>query len=282
MPAFATLRDLLRSAVADSSETSDLVRAGRKAAMEGEGTHSLFAWPFTALAKRLKGNEEVAKALREAPEGLSAEAKTTARNVGKKKFNDALYENYHRPLKNLDEKAGKALAKVTGAKKLFRQVDVLPTGRMMDGNRALIEHETHSATAPITKAVGIVTPVAASLWVADKLMGKDRQKMASAQIENPAELLKEASAALQAAHLHEEAEKLAFKLVERGKIPPFSTYETFQEKVAELASKDLNVVAEAIEMDGTLANFGKVAEASPSGSDDPTAAFYHRLAGDDK
>jgi hypothetical protein len=99
-------------------------------------------------------------------------------------------------------------------------------------------------------------------------------------IEDKDGLLKEASLNLRKAHRRVEAEKLAFELVEKGKIPAFSSYETFQEKVAEICSKDLAVVKEALAMDAPIADFGKVAEESGigAGADSATSAFYHSLA----
>lgn len=96
------------------------------------------------------------------------------------------------------------------------------------------------------------------------------------QIEDKDTLLKEAAAALDTAQREKEATKLAFVLVEKGKIPPFETYEAFQEKVAGLMGQDLRVVEQALELDVALPTFGKVAsESTPA---DATAAFYHTLA----
>jgi hypothetical protein len=93
-------------------------------------------------------------------------------------------------------------------------------------------------------------------------------------------LLKEASLHLRRAHRRVEAEKLAFAFVEKGKIPAFACYEDFQEKVAEINSKDLAVVKEALAMDSPIPDFGKVAEERSVGDgvDGATAAFYHSLA----
>ena len=93
-------------------------------------------------------------------------------------------------------------------------------------------------------------------------------------------LLKEASLHLRRAHRRVEAEKLAFAFVEKGKIPAFSSYDDFQEKVAEVAGKDLAVVKEALAMDSHMPEFGKVAEEREmgEGADFATAAFFHSLA----
>jgi|SRR5579859_802571 len=104
--------------------------------------------------------------------------------------------------------------------------------------------------------------------------------MNATDVEDKDALLKEASLHLRKAHRRVEAEKLAFAQVEKGKIPPFSSYESFQEKLAELLGKDLAVVKEALTMDAPIADFGKVAEEQGlgAGADAATAAFYHSLA----
>jgi hypothetical protein len=91
------------------------------------------------------------------------------------------------------------------------------------------------------------------------------------------ELLKEAASALDLAQRRTDAEKLAFSMVERGKITSFQTHGEFQEKVAELMQKDLRVVEEALDMDASMADFGKVA-AEGGQSDDAHSAFFHTLA----
>src|SRR5579859_7595602 len=104
--------------------------------------------------------------------------------------------------------------------------------------------------------------------------------MNATDVEDKDALLKEASLHLRKAHRRVEAEKLAFVQVEKGKIPPFASYERFQEKLAEILGKDLAVVREALAMDTPIADFGKVAEAEglDAGADAATAAFFHSLA----
>ena len=94
-----------------------------------------------------------------------------------------------------------------------------------------------------------------------------------------ASLLKEAAAALDHAQRREQAVKLAFDMVERGKIPAFDKHQDFQEKVAQLMSKNLQVVEEALDMDAGMADFGKVASEGIAPTD-ATAAFFSRLADD--
>ena len=90
-------------------------------------------------------------------------------------------------------------------------------------------------------------------------------------------LLKEAAHALEVAHQRDGAIKLAFDMVECGKIPPFETRAEYEEKVASIMEKDLRVVREALEMDAPMADFGKIASSGPKPTD-AAAAFYHTLA----
>lgn len=92
-------------------------------------------------------------------------------------------------------------------------------------------------------------------------------------------LLKEAAVALDVAQKRDDAIKLAFDMVEQCKIPSFQSHEDFQVKVAELMTKDLRVVEEALNMDSSLADFGKVASDGGTPTD-AHSAFFHTLAED--
>ena len=96
---------------------------------------------------------------------------------------------------------------------------------------------------------------------------------------NRTELLKQAADALDSAQKRDDAVKLAFDMVEQGKIPAFENYGQFQEKIASLMQKDLRVVEEALSMDTNMADFGKIASSGDMPSDAHTA-FFHRLAED--
>ena len=93
------------------------------------------------------------------------------------------------------------------------------------------------------------------------------------------DLLKEAASALDVAQKRNDAVKLAFDMIERGKIPTFQTHGEYMDKVAELMSKDLRVVEEALEMDSSMADFGKIASDGGT-TTNAHDAFFHRLADD--
>lgn len=92
-------------------------------------------------------------------------------------------------------------------------------------------------------------------------------------------LLKEAAHALELTHKRAGAVKLAFDMVEHGKIPSFETHSEFEEKVASIMEKDLRVVEEALCMDATMADFGKIASSGQQPAD-AAATFYHMLVGE--
>jgi hypothetical protein len=70
-------------------------------------------------------------------------------------------------------------------------------------------------------------------------------------------------------------------MVERGKCEPYSSMEQLEEKVALLETKNLEAVKEALEMDGELTDFGKVASDGraeiPTGSGAAEQKFFQRL-----
>lgn len=93
-------------------------------------------------------------------------------------------------------------------------------------------------------------------------------------------LLKEAADLLDVAQRQEDAVKLAFSMVEKGKVPPYESYSSFQEKVASIMGKDLRVLEQALELDTDVPSFGLGKVASDGAPSDPTEAFFHRLSDD--
>lgn len=244
----ANVKDLLRRLTAEAPGTSRLVRRGREEAFKGEGTHSLFLGPLAWLAGKIKGKERVDR---------------------------AIYEKIHRPLKNIDERAGRAMADAGVAPSLFRQVDVLPTSRRMGGNRALLEHQTHSLTAPIAKTTKVVTPVLAALALSDIASKLETSKMNDGQ-----QLAKEAAEKLASFVTRDRAIKLAFRMVEEKRCKPFASLEEFEEKVASIVEKDPAIVEQALDLGPVDQRVGDLAlekSAEARAAEDPHAAFFHRL-----
>jgi len=201
-----------------------------------------------------------------------------AKKIGnKEKVEHALYEHWHRPLKNMDERAGKALADAGIFPNAFRQVDVLPSRRNIGGHRALIEHETHSLTGPITKATKTVTPVLAALALGH-IAGKLQKESQVEDIQTKG-LLKEAADKIASFELREQSVKLAFQMVERGKCPPFKTLNELEEKVASIIEKDPKIVEQALALEPMSADLGTLSqEKTASAGGSPELAFFHRLS----
>lgn len=100
------------------------------------------------------------------------------------------------------------------------------------------------------------------------------------KLDDKNDLLKEAADALDRAQRQEDATKLAFAMVQKGKILPFDSYDAFQTKVASLLNEDLRVLERALELDVDMPDLGKVASAAGTvaGGDSAVTAFFHTLA----
>ena len=247
------LSRLTRSLVGDSPLVPKIVQEGRKVIGKNEGAHSLATWPIVAALRKLKGKDKV---------------------------NSAIYDKYLRKVNNLDDRAGAALAQHGPSKRLFTHKEIVPTKRKIKGLSGHAEYEGYKASAPVRKAMGVVTPLAAGMYLSDKLSGsshKEEKMNKQAQ-----DLMKQAADKIEALERREQATKIAYLMVEKGKCEPFGTYEELEEKLASLLQKDLKVVETALEMDADLTNFGKVAsDNNPSagpGLDQATGRFYARLS----
>lgn len=247
----ASLQSIARRVFGDVKEVPKIVQKGREALHKGEGTHSFALWPFITALKKLKG------------EG---------------KINDFVYNKYLRRVRNADERLGRVLAQHGPSQKLFSTKEVVPTGKKIKGLPAHVEHESYAASAPVSKAMKFVTPFAAGMYLTEKL-GAQRSGVTMANDEAKT-LMTKAADAIERHRRREEAVKLAFAMVERGKCAPFESYDDFQEKVAALEEKNIDVVREALDMDADLTDFGKVAseQKAPTGSSGAEMNFFHRLS----
>lgn len=241
----ATVRDLVRR-IASDLPAGRLVRKGREAAFKGSGTNSLFMGPIAWVAGKIKGKEKVEK---------------------------AIYERFHRPLKNLDERAGRALANAGVGKSLFGHVDVLPTGRKMGGNPAFIEHHTHSLTEPIAKASRFATPMLAAM-----ALGNIASKLEARPMNGDGkQLAKEAAEKLASFVTRDQAIKLAFRLVEERRCKPFTTNAEFEEKVAFIVEKGPELVEQALDLGPVEQSVGELTQEKTASAEDPATAFFHKL-----
>lgn len=256
---------LLRRLVADAPGTSALIREGREAAFKGSGTNSIVAGIPLWLTKKLTGQ----LAARRAGGGVAGKAARVAREDA---FESKVYQRYHRPLKNVDEKAGRFLATHGVGKNFFQHVDELPVSDTIGGHKAVIKHETHSLTAPLAKAVATATPFLAAAKVGDIISKKDDMK-------KQASLLKEAADRIEQYETREQAIKLAFQLVEEKKATPYASYEEFETKVAAIVEKGPQRVADALEMQPLEQELGKLShEKTASVGGNPAEAFFHTLS----
>lgn len=246
-----SLSRIAKKVFGDVKEVPQIVQEGRRALHKGEGAHSFVLWPFVAALKKLKGKD---------------------------KINNVIYEKYLKRIRNADERLGKVLAQHGPSEKLFSTKELVPTRKRIKGLPAHVEHESWAASAPVSKAMKVVTPLAAGMYLSEKL-GSQQPGATMAQDEAKT-LMKKAADAIERHQRREEAIKLAFEMVQRGKCNPFETYDEFQEKVASLEEKNIDVVREALEMDSDMADFGKVAseQTAPAGSGKAEMNFFHRLS----
>jgi hypothetical protein len=245
-----TLTRLAKKVFGDVKEVPQIVHEGRKALYKNEGTHSIVLWPFLTALRKLKGKE---------------------------KINNALYNSYTRKLKNADERLGRALAQHGPSQKLFRIKEQVPTKKKIKGLPASVEHETYAASAPVTKASRIGGPMALGYLASEKLGSDSGVTVANEEAKT---LMKQAADRIELFERHNEAIKLAFAMVEKGKCPAFESFEEFQTKVALLEEKNLEAVKEALEMDAEL-ELGKIASEQSMpvpGIAGATMQFFHKLS----
>lgn len=247
-----SISGIARRVFGDVKEVPQIVQEGRKALHKGEGTHSMVLWPLLAGLRKLKG---------------------------KNKIDSLLYDKYHRKLLNANERLGRTLAQHGPSEKLFSTREIVPTKRKIRGLSAHVEHKGFAASAPVEKAMKLVTPLAAGAYLAEKVGSEVREEpMPSDKMKT---LIKQAADAIEEHRRRDDALKLAMLMVERGKCEPFKSYSDMEMKVASLMEKNLDAVREALDMDSELTDFGKVASPQtevPQGSNRAEMAFFHRLS----
>jgi len=135
-----------------------------------------------------------------------------------------------------------------------------------------------SLSAPVKKLIAISLPIAGAVALMDLLDKKKRrgsndmndkilvekkliEKTAEAieQVGEERDLLSTRVTDLEkTAALYKTAEELAFKMVEKGRCPQFSSYKEFTDKVAQLIGQDMAVIDRALEMGGDVSSIGNV------------------------
>jgi len=178
--------------------------------------------------------------------------------LGKKKVDD-LYWKTMSPLVKSDVFLGSVAQKATPKalrKALWENKIVFPVERSKDLAKSLptgVEYSVPSITSPVKKVGPVLMGILGTMKAEELLKGKKNMS-------NNKPLIKAADlqkAALMLSHLKNEkailekkakATKLLYKQAEMGQIQFPKTHSEYEEKVAELMSKNLDVVEEAIKM----------------------------------
>lgn len=209
------------------------VRKGIKKSLEGESPFVLA--PFNWAAKKV---------------------------LGDKKVNQAYWKYFQKPIVKADVNLGtiaqKATKSVTGGKggKLWSEKKILPTGR----KRGLFkktrtggeEHHVPSVLAPASKTGKFVIPMLGAMKLEEILKGKkpmsNKPIVKEADLKKVAEMLNTLNDERNKFKKEAKATELIYKQAEMGQVKFPETFAEYQEKVAELLGKNLDVVEEAIKM----------------------------------
>ena len=174
------------------------------------------------------------------------------------KIDDIIWKGTQKPLIEADaylgEKAQKAIKKVTGGSgDLFTVKKTLPGGKNKGGGRTGgIEYKIPSITAPAAKAGGFIFPTLGMVKAEEMLKGDKKMEhkptITKADLQKTAAMLDHLKCQKNEFEKKAYATKLLYKQAELGQIVFPKTHAEYEEKVAELMHKDLNVVEEAIKM----------------------------------
>jgi len=205
---------------------------------------------------------------------------------GDKKVDNALWKYLQSPVIKADialgEKAQNLTKKIFGGKgSLWNEKKILPigkaSGRITKGQEVLIP----SLFAPANKAGKVVIPILGSMKL-EEMLGDNKMNqkptITRADLTKTAEMLESLKGQKDIFIKQAYATKLLFKQAELGQILFPKTHNEFEEKVAELMHKDLNVVEEAIKMAAAseeLTNtFGGLENPTNNGSESGKSAQY--------
>ena len=192
----------------------------------------------------------------ETPFFLSPLAWGAKKILGSKKVDKAVWKYFQAPIVKADVALGEQAQRLSkamgGSGKLFSEAKVLPMskarGKFTGGKEVLVP----SFVAPAGKAGKIVIPML-GMMKAEELLKKEKKmdqpkNITQADLTKTAEMLESLKGQRDDFEKKAHATKLLFKQAELGQIVFPKSHDDFEEKVAKLMHKDLNVVEEAIKM----------------------------------
>jgi hypothetical protein len=180
-----------------------------------------------------------------------------------KKIDDLIWKITQKPIVKADvalgEKAQKAIKKLTGKDtKFFTEKKVLlgdpkTLGTLgAKGTTGGVEYEIPSITAPVSKAGKFIFPTLGMLKAEEMIKGdkkmQNKSQITRADLQKTAAMLDNLKNQKNEYEKKAYATKLLYKQAELGQIVFPKTHGEYEEKVAELMHKNLNVVEEAIKM----------------------------------
>ena len=183
--------------------------------------------------------------------------------VGAKAVDKAIYKTFHKPLAALDIGAGQVLKKGLGkitkkGKHLFDDKRVLETGTKKGLQTGGKEHYIPSALAPVKKVGAFAIPALGAMKLEEMVKGKkkmgDQKLIKEADLKKTAEMLHGLNIERNQFKKEAKATELLYKQAELGQITMPRTFAEYQEKVAELLGKDLDVMEEAIKIASSSEN----------------------------
>ncbi len=204
---------------------------------------------------------------------------------GAKKVNKAVYENFQKPLAALDIGTGQILQKGLGkitkrGKHTFADKRVLQMKKAKGASSGGKEYYIPSGLAPVKKISAFALPTLGAMKAEELLKGKqtmDNRIIKEADLKKTAEMLDGLNKERNILKKEAKATELLYKQAELGQIKMPATFAEYQEKVAELLGKNLEVVEEAIKIASSSENeLGGLDTQTRVGSD-PRTAFQQSI-----
>jgi hypothetical protein len=162
------------------------------------------------------------------------------------------------PLQKLDTNLGSLAQRGTkkifkkSKGKLFSDTTLLQTGKKTKELTGEVGHRLPSIMAPVSKTSKVVLPFMGAMKIDDMINGGNKEMnkptIKTADLHKAAEMLETLQDQKTELEKQARATELLYKQAELGQIIFPKTQAEYTEKVAELLTKDLNVVEEAIKM----------------------------------